>query len=262
MISFHRRKDNEHVEINRPCISMVLSGTPRQVILLIPDAENGLLSRFIFYLMNNRPKWKDMLDEEIADMEACFDALGKEFYSFYKALEKHPAIEFRLSPSQHEQFNDFFSQLQEKYLSLQGMDFMATVRRLGLIAFRMAMVLTSLRMMEAGRISTKLECSDSDFQRVLSMIRVLVEHSSQVFYQLPAVEKQFERPRDRKEQFLHQLPEKFTFQDFISIAKSLEITERTANRYIATFCEKGLVVREQAGCYINLTRRPAEEGHP
>ena len=52
------------------------------------------------------------------------------------------------------------------------------------------------------------------------------------------------------------------FYRFIRLSKSLGITDRTANRYIADFCEKGLVNRKQAGCYINLYRRPAEEGYP
>ena len=259
MISFHRRKDNEHVEISCPCISLVLSGTHRQVTLLIPDAEDGLLSRFIFYLMNLRPEWKDMLDEDIGDMEEYFDALGKKFFSFYNVLCDHPDIRFCVTPEQHEQFKAFFILVQAKYIALHGMDFMATIRRLGLIAFRLAMILTALRMMESGKFPQQLECRNSDFQRVLSMIRVLVQHSSHVFSQLPAINKSA-KPKDRKEQFLELLPERFTYQDFMSLAKSLEITERTANRYVAGFCEKGLLNREQAGCYINLNRRPAQEG--
>ena len=251
MISFHRRKDNEHVEITCPCISLVLSGTHRQVTLLIPDAEDGLLSRFIFYLMNLRPDWKDMLDEDIEDMEEYFDALGQEFFSFYNVLCDHPDIRFCVTPEQHKQFKEFFIQLQAKYLALQGMHFMATIRRLGIIAFRLAMILTTLRMMESGNFSQKLECRDSDFQRVLSMIRVLVQHSSQVFSQLPAVDKS-SMPKNRKEKFLDQLPAKFNSKEFIELAKSLSIHERTANRYIALFCEKGCICREQVDSYAKI----------
>ena len=42
----------ELVEIERPCLSAVLSGTPKQIGTLIPNAENGLFSRFMFYVMN------------------------------------------------------------------------------------------------------------------------------------------------------------------------------------------------------------------
>ena len=262
MISFHRRKDNEHVEITCPCISLVLSGTHRQVTLLIPDAEDGLLSRFIFYLMNLRPEWKDMLDENIEDMEEYFDALGQEFFHFYNALCEHPDIRFCVTPDQHVQFKAFFIQLLAKYLALQGMHFMATIRRLGLIAFRLAMILTTLRIMETGKFSQKLECSDSDFQRVLSMIRVLVQHSSQVFSQLPAVDKQSERPKDKRAQFLELLPERFNRQIYLDMAKSLSIPARTAEDYILRFSQKGLIFNEQFGSYINLTvsQKTGEKG--
>lgn len=41
-VSYVRRKDREFVCVNQPCVSCVLSGTPKQVSSLIPDAENGL----------------------------------------------------------------------------------------------------------------------------------------------------------------------------------------------------------------------------
>jgi len=242
---------------------LVLSGTHRQVTFLIPDAEDGLFSRFIFYLMNLRPEWKDMLDEDIEDMEEYFDALGQEFFHFYNALCEHPDIRFSVTPEQHKQHTDFFTQLQDKYLALQGMHFMATIRRLGLIAFRLAMTLTTLGMMESGNFSQKLVCSDSDFQRVLSMIRVLVQHSSQVFSQLPAINKSVNL-KNKKEQFLDVLPQKFTRQIYLNLAKSLSLPARTAEDYISNFCNKGLILNEKYGSYINLTiseKLKIEEGN-
>ena len=260
VISFFRRTEREFKEIKQPRISGVFSGTPHQVLSLIPDAENGLLSRIVFYHMNMRTGWKDMLSDSYNGMEEYFDALGREFHSFFKALEKHPQIEFHLTPNQREQFNAFFSQVQEKYLGLQGTDYIATVRRLGLIAFRMAMILTALRMIESRRLPQNLECSDTDFQTVLSTIRVLVEHSSHVFSQLPAVEKQTARPKDRKEQFLEMLPEEFTYQELMDLAKNLSIPERTAQTYIFKFCEKGLVIRELKGFYRKASLKEGRGG--
>lgn len=54
MIFYTRRKDREFVELTKPRLSALLSGTPKQILALIPDAENGLFSRFIFYNMNLR----------------------------------------------------------------------------------------------------------------------------------------------------------------------------------------------------------------
>lgn len=62
-ISYLRKKDREYVEIVKPKFSAILSGTPQQVFNLIPSAENGLFSRFIFYVMPTEIVWHDMFDE-------------------------------------------------------------------------------------------------------------------------------------------------------------------------------------------------------
>lgn len=49
------------------------------------------------------------------------------------------------------------------------------------------------------------------------------------------------------------LPTYFTNKEFTDIARSLSINERTATRYIAAFCEKGIIRRDQPGKYTNLT---------
>ena len=59
--------------------------------------------------------------------------------------------------------------------------------------------------------------------------------------------------KNRKEQLLEQLPLTFTRLDYITLAKSLSITERTAEAYMLTFCNKGLILREQRGIYTNLS---------
>ena len=251
-ISYYRRTDREFVEIDNPCLSTVLSGTPKQVASLIPNAENGLLSRFIFYHMNIKPVWKNVFAPNIYGLEAYFDGLGQEFFPLYKALNENQAIEFCLTDEQQDQFHNFFTQFQEKYLMLQGLDYMATIRRLGLIAFRIAMIFTTLRILESGDFSDKQVCSDGDFQAALSMTKILVKHSSHVFSELPQDIKPTTL-RNKKEQFLDKLPEKFTRSIYLTIAKSLSIPERTAELYISKFCEKGLIFNEQYGSYINRT---------
>ena len=56
-ISYMRRQGNEQVELLQPKLSTVLSGTPRQIASLIPDTENGLFSRFIFYYVDFKLTW-------------------------------------------------------------------------------------------------------------------------------------------------------------------------------------------------------------
>ena len=218
-ISYYRRTDREFVDIESPCLSTVLSGTPKQVSALIPSAENGLFSRFIFYFMNVKPVWKNVFASTTDNgLDDYFENLGNQFYELYKLLKSNGEFQFYLTVDQQEQFNQFFSEIQGKYLNLQGLDYMATIRRLGLIAFRFCMLFSALRILETGDTSNKLICEERDFQASLAMIKVLVKHSSKVFGELPQEETKPSR-MNRKEKFLHALPKHFNRQKYLQVSK-------------------------------------------
>lgn len=242
-ISYNRRKDREFVEINNPRLSALLSGTPKQVSTLIPSAENGLFSRFIFYFMNVRPVWNDVFaNSSDQTLDSYFNHLGMQFFDLYKHLEyQSEPIRFCLTLAQQQAFNAYFSQTQNQYLCLYGADYLATVRRLGLITFRMAMILTTLRIMDDGNICSPLVCRDNDFNTALSMVKILVQHAAQVFQQLPS-EAVTTVPKNQKQQFLDELPKEFCRKDYLSVANKLGIPDKTAEKHIKRFAVNGLII--------------------
>lgn len=252
-ISYYRRTDREYVDIESPCLSTVLSGTPKQVSSLIPNAENGLFSRFIFYYMNIRPAWKNVFENQTDNgLDDYFDALGLQFFELYTFLKNGPEIQFSLTVDQQNQFNDFFKKVQEKYMSIQGIDYMATIRRLGLIGYRICMIFSALRIMETGDTSTKITCEEKDFQASISMIKVLVKHSNKVFSELPEDAVKPSR-MNRKERFLNSLPRTFNRQKYLEVATALGIPAKTAEGYITEFCKSSLLHREHQDNYINTS---------
>lgn len=257
-ISYYRRTDREYVDIESPCLSGMFTGTPKQVSSLIPNAENGLFSRFIFYFMNIQPVWKNVFaitsDNGLDDY---FDQLGNDFFRLYQTLANNPEIQFCFTAEQQEQFNAFFVQIQATYLSLQGLDYMATIRRLGIIAFRFAMILSALRIMEHGDLSERIICEERDFQSTLEIIRVLVKHASKVFSELPE-DAPLPKRKNQKEKFLDALPASFNRQDYLKIAASMSIPDKTAEGYITMFSKKGLIHREKQDHYLNLNAKPVQ----
>lgn len=253
-ISYYRRTDREYVDIERPCLSTVLSGTPKQIQALVPSAENGLFSRFMFYYMNIKPTWKNVFQTGIANgLDEYYDQLGKEFFELYKTLKNNRPIEVRLTTEQQQKFNVFFEKLQTKYLNLQPDDYIATVRRLGLIAFRIIMLFSVFRIMEDGDVNQVRYCEDIDFENTLEMISVLVKHSSKVFNDLPIEQKEVKRA-NRKERFLEALPYQFSRQDYLNIADKNKIPHKTAEGYITKFVDAGLIHREAHNNYTNPTK--------
>ena len=242
MISYTRRKDREFVELAKPRLSALLSGTPRQILSLIPDAENGLFSRFIFYYMNVRLEWLNVFADNEETLDQYFEHLGKQFYELYRILQASQPIRFALSAQQQEQFNSFFAQVQKEYSNLFGLDIVASVRRLGLITFRIAMILTSLRIIDGGQISNLIVCDDSDFQSSIIMARVLLQHTAKVFGSLPTTESNAPNGQTViRQTFLDNLPPEFDRKTYLAVAEKLKIPAKTADKYISKFCVGGFL---------------------
>ena len=276
-ISYLRKKDHEYVEILRPKFSAVLSGTRQQIYSLIPNAENGLFSRFIFYSMQTELVWRDMfptIDGATADER--FRQIGKDFYTFLKDFPKDD-VQFTLSYTQKQRFNDFFDETQRSYAYTFGDDIVASVRRLGLILFRIAMILSVLRLMDSFPAASKtaplsevkkskrIVCTDIDFQSALDIVKVLLLHTVEVYQSLPR--HSYERlatiaPKGSRQlaeasrsRFLDALPNAFDRPTYIEVAASLNITDKTAERYIREFCTSGQLDHPSNGQYLKTSSR-------
>lgn len=192
--------------------------------------------------MNVRPVWNDVFaNSSDQTLDSYFNRLGHEFFDLYKHLQyQSEKTRFCLTSGQQNAFNTYFAQTQNQYLCLYGADYLATVRRLGLITFRIAMTLTTLRIMDTGDIHSPLVCRDSDFNTALSMVKILVQHAANVFQQLPA-EPVTAPPKNQKQQFLDELPQEFCRKDYLAVAQKLGIPDKTAEKHIKRFTDNGLI---------------------
>lgn len=121
-------------------------------------------------------------------------------------------------------------------MNTHGEYIIASVRRLGLSAFRINLILSALRIMETGEIPTKLICTDEDFSTALTICNTLMVHTGEIFSTLPQVEdtQPGHLSSSRQQQFLNALPEDNTFnrQTYLQIAETLGIPVPSADRYI------------------------------
>lgn len=213
-ISYIRRKDKEYVSIKSPCLFTLLTGTPQQVRSLIKDAENGLFSRFLFYYLNAKSDWHDVFDSGSGiALDDYFKQLGEEFHSLHKLLQPMQPIRVELTSSQMSRFNSYFSTIQTRQLDSYGEFIVASVRRLGLSTF----LLTALRILETGDLSSPLTCMEPDFRTALTICDVLIVHIDKVFSTLPQVEEPTSiasAPNTRQQTFLDSLPETFDRQTY------------------------------------------------
>lgn len=253
-ITYHRRGGDEHAEIKEPRLSAVLSGTPEQLRTLVHSAENGLFSRFIFYSLKSDLTWKDCLDESEEDsLNDQFTALGKEFYDFYNILKTSTPRRFRVTPEQHDRFNEFFDKNQTDLYNMFGDDIVASIRRLGLICFRLAMIFTVLRGMETGDCYSPLTCSDEDFDNALAITEVLIQHTSKVYCEMFMNRTGYQPKKNVIKAFLDALPQEFNRQDYMKAALAVGLSDRTGENYILKFAQEGKIIeRLSQGKYRKL----------
>lgn len=255
-ISYHRRKDDEHVDIMHPQLSTVLSGTPEQLRSLIKDTENGLFSRFIFYRLNSGLDWMDVFADPLGkSLDDEFMEYGRIFTAFYDRLSKTRRLYFQLKESQTERFNRYFSALQVALYARFGEDMIPSVRRMGLIFYRIAMILTTLRIMTHGDYLSDMLCMDMDFETALKMVNVIMQHTVAVYKDLCMMKGQaIEERVSMRAQFLNDMPDEFTWNMVFEKALQMKLCSRTAERYVAHYLKNGMLEKQGSGTYRKVKK--------
>ena len=270
-ISLARRKDKEFLEIIDPHLAIVMSGTPKQVLNIMPEVENGLFSRFLYFAFEDLGGFNSPFESHAQeDYPEYFKQKGIEVFELYKKLQNltQPII-FKLTKKQEKQFTESFNHMLNKDRLLVGRDFDANVKRMGVITFRIAMILTTLRILEnmeqvtsinedyedpwdpdpnkkSYQLSSHLICSDRDFETAMTIVTTLEKHAIAIFHRMPKSEL-----KGKIATFFDQLPQQFDRQGFLKVAKELDIKEKTAENYIAKFVPK--LLNHEYNQYTKIT---------
>ena len=254
-ISYNRRKDREYVEITNPRLSLLLAGTPHQLLNLIPNTENGLFSRFLIYNPHIKNQWIDVFDggEEVDD-EQYFNSLGNRFFYLYNMLRNaNHSAKFVLTVEQQKLFNATFEHWQEELSGFFGEQITPSVRRLGLITFRIAMIFTALRLEFSGQsleVDT-LTCNDQDFENAIFIIETLLDHLASIFSLMPDTSENNQNTTLLPiiTTFLQQLPNQFSQSQIVPISETLGLTRTTTYHYLKILIEHNKVKRIKHNSY-------------
>ena len=254
-----RGNDSEEKEVHNPRLSVVLSGTPEQVKSLIPNAENGLLSRFIFYTLSATDEWLDGFSGYDTEnpLEKVFDDLGAEVERYYQHLKSIQEVWFSLSFVQQQKFNDYFAEEKQRMKELNGDLYNASTHRLSWALLRISMILSALRCMDTGKVPEKIECSDADFDTALSIIRTISQHNDYIFNVLnegvtEEVKVSETYSSAARSTLLSILPDSFTSKDMQAAAVKISKSVRTVERQIRRAINNGQVKELGKGSYQKI----------
>lgn len=256
-IEYERKGNNEYMSIERPALSVLLSGTPYQIKSLVKDVENGLTSRFAFYFFNKVGGWKDVFAES-TDLGIIFRSEGVRLasmtapYLLRYVNDPQFEIQFLLTAQQSEKLNIVFSQRCEQIVKACGSEIGASVYRMGLIQFRIAMILTIIRKVEALHgnevLPEKVYCEDTDFEIANTIVECLLYHMTAVFFQMQGSRRG--TGYNIQEQYHNALPDTFNRQEAMEIASLIQIPEKTAEAYLSRGVRNGILSKLKHNQYL------------
>ena len=160
-------------------------------------------------------------------------------------LDRYPTT-FDLSSEQWAKHNNQCSKWLKEITVFVGEEASSSVKRLGLIAFRMAMVLSAIRKFENGDTSNRIACDNIDFDIAFRLAEVYLQHSIYMFSRLPRQET-ISDPALRK--LFDALPGEFAREQAVSCGQPLGISPRTVDKYLSQLAAFELLSKPNYGRY-------------
>lgn len=232
-LSSLRADDDKTFEIQIPRLSIVLTGTKNQLFDLIPSAQNGLFSRFLFIEFPLVKKWEDMFESDNS-LDDYYDNLSKKVLKFFDKTSNID-IQFKFTLIQSKRFNQYYEQKQNEFDLLLGEDSIASIRRIGNMQFRIAMLLSTIRMLEKDVQQKDVQCEEIDFEIAEILADWFMNHTKKIFTQLPNKPKEYKELKTIDAQLFEMLPDIFGFQDALMTAESLGIPKGTLENMLRRF---------------------------
>jgi len=230
-----RKANSEFIEISRPFLSVVLSGTPGQLKKLIPSAENGLFSRFCYYEIKLNLDWKNIFAENELDYERIFLRKSEKISSLYERLrDLTEPILFRFTTDQQQLFNQTFERWQRELAGIYGNYIVPSIRRLGLIYFRVAMLLSALRLIDVPDLPLEIVCNSVDYYTAGLITETFISNAVSIIKNFTCSGEMPLFDNDRKNNLYEALPDEFFRDEAVMIAGKIGVSESTLNRLLSS----------------------------
>lgn len=241
-ISSLRKQEDELIEIENPKISLILSGTPNQLTKLIQSAENGLLSRFLYYAFELEKKWISPFGKSQKTKFDMLEKLSNEAVELYNFNLDNP-FEMEFSETQVKEFDNFLGNIYEGKLENDYES--GVIARMGLILFRICLTLTAIRRFESQCKKELVVCSDKDFNIAKSIIETSIAHSRSALNYIES-----RKVVSGGDLFFDKLPNGFKRSQANKIGKEIGIAERTVNNRLKKLISSGKLESPKKGEYL------------
>lgn len=246
-VSLSYKNSGEPIVVRTPRLALNMSGTQEQFLGFFRSSENGLTSRFATYVREAAAEWESCAPSaDGIELRKYFRTLGKELLEMHKVLLEFPTL-VTFTPEQWLLHTERFSRWLNSAVVEGAETAQAIVFRHGVLAMRLAAVLTTFRKWDDYRYAKEYTCTDEDFNTALQIVSTLLEHSLLLSTSLPKTIFKPRRmhPYHRFEKILSHLKRRFSYTDYMKAADEESIPEATAKRLLKKGVETHFIVKEK-----------------
>ena len=244
------RKCNDGIrQIKKPKLSIVLSGTANQVVNIINSTENGLFSRFMYYAFDESLTFKNVAPNgRIPDLDKYFEGMSNNFLAFFNEMNRRN-ITFSFTQEQWGKFVGKYTYITDVFNAAryQLKDVNSIITRNGIITFRIAMILTALRIYVIGNTDSEYLCTDEDFEIALKIADTIFAHSIIILKSLPVSANTIINTSLLS--FYKMLPEKFIRMEAVELGQKLNLSARTCDGYLKQLFTENKLKKLSPGKY-------------
>lgn len=243
-ITKSRLTNLEYSEIKEPKFSLTMTGTPNQMNSLVTSVEDGLFSRIMFYSYISEPVWKNTYTSNLSkSKKVMFEKYSADLCEKFKSDVPR---KFTMTEEQGAKLDNFFSDAHAHNIALYSQSASGITFRLGLMCFKIAMVLSAVRSDD-----TEMICSDEDFNTAFKLVgEVYMPHAMTM---LNKVGKQAIASTPAQTELLTWIrtKEKFSRAEALIKAKEINVKDRTLTDILKRFVESKLIKKISHGVYTN-----------
>lgn len=224
--------DDLLVSTDRPCLSMVLSGTPDQILVLIKHVASGLTSRFRFIMLPQQRTFTNPFrtgPHEVQLIAQKYQESILELWTYAVSDNHDKGFRVSLTTAQQERLVRHYKTLYED--EIEDADAGTTLRS-GIVVVRIATVLTTLRhWFMYQTLATEMTVSEEDFETALALGEFLRQDTDRLVQSLKqqSVMPIFRPVSNNKRTWLNALPKEFSTIEAITIGERHGIRRSTVH---------------------------------
>ena len=248
IVNSYRKTKSEFIEVLDPHLSILMTGTPKQILGIIHNAEDGLFSRILYYSYATKSEFRNPFPTGSSELEESIPSVSEHLFHIWSEWQSRTAlVQFKLTDTQEERMKEIFINWHSDAEKIYGHVGITIIRRYGIIFFRLCMVLTILHLPNANEI---ILCRDKEFETALELIKTIREHAFRTMQIMPKDGEPLKPDEQSNQKLFEMLPPSFRAGDAKKLAEKVGVTGRTVLRWLKKWVESGKLQKDSNRTYI------------